>query len=378
MKKKILHVAQCNGGVSKYLKMFFKYSNKAEFENIFIGSKLYKDEEKKFIELVDKMYLIDMIRELSLGKDLKSIIAIRKLIKETNPDIIYAHSSKAGALVRIATRLSIRKIPCVYNPHGWSFNMKTSDKKRNMYYIIEKILSRFTNKIIAISEFEKISALNRNLCPHNKIDVIWNGIDMEQNVIEYDINSIKDEMNIPKNSYVIGMVGRISKQKAPDTFVKVAKKVKEKIPNAYFLIIGDGEDRNSIENMIKKEGLENCFKITGWVENTYKYISIFDVATLMSRWEGFGLVLAEYMIMRKPIVATRVDAIPNLIEDKVNGYLADVDNIDMIFQGIIKIKEDENFKNRIIKNSYYKVINKFNIKNTVKAHEILFKNLLNG
>ena len=78
-------------------------------------------------------------------------------------------------------------------------------------------------------------------------------------------------LNIPENAYLIGMVGRISRQKAPDVFIHVAAALKNILPDAYFMIVGDGEQRADIERLIRNEGLEGRIMITGWVDNPIAY-----------------------------------------------------------------------------------------------------------
>ncbi|WP_061309244.1 glycosyltransferase, partial [Clostridium botulinum] len=271
MKKRIMHITQANGGVARYLQMLFKYMDRNKYEQILIYPNEYDYEKKDFKNLVDNIEFIDIYREINLKKDIISIFKLYKLIKKYNPDLIYVHSSKAGALGRIAN--SITRKPIIYNPHGWAFNMNVSNKKKFIYKTVEKILAKRCDKIIAISEEEKNVAINNKICNLEKIQVIFNGIDID----EYE-NSIKNEtdyrekFNIPNNYKIIGMVGRISEGKAPDIFVKVACKIKEKIPNTFFIIVGDGEERESIENMIENLGLKKNFLITGWVEDTYRYI----------------------------------------------------------------------------------------------------------
>ena len=94
----------------------------------------------------------------------------------------------------------------------------------------------------------------------------------------YDLN--RSKLNIPVEAYVIGMVGRISYGKGPDLFVKAAALIKNKIPNAFFVIVGEGEERSSIENLLSEMGLKEDFLITGWVSNPMEYIQLFDQAML--------------------------------------------------------------------------------------------------
>ena len=290
------------------------------------------------------------------------------MIRKYNPDIIYAHSSKAGALARI-TNIFQRKF-LIYNPHGWAFNMGVSSVKKIMYIYIEKILSLFCNRIIAISEWEKKSALEYNICDEKKIILIPNGIDVE----EYE-NRIKNDLQlyIPNNSIVIGMVGRISKQKSPEIFVKSAYEIKKVIPNSYFIIVGDGEDRENIEKEIENLGMQECIFITGWVSNIYDYIDRFDIAMLLSKWEGFGLALVEYMISGKPIIANNVDAIPEIIEDKKTGLIVNKNNIEEIVDATVKLVNDQEFRKFLIKNSKNKVYEKYDVRRVVKNHTDLYE-----
>lgn len=127
-KIKILHVAQAAGGVDRYIRMLLKYLDKEKFENILVCSQDFNRED--YDGLVDSFEQIEMNRAIGVS-DLNSIKEVRRLIKKYNPDIVYAHSSKAGAIARVAD-IGLKN-HCVYNPHGWAFNMRCSDKKRAMY-----------------------------------------------------------------------------------------------------------------------------------------------------------------------------------------------------------------------------------------------------
>lgn len=226
-KIRILHVAQAAGGVDRYIRMLLKYLDKEKFENILICSQDFHEEDYR--GLVDSFEQVEMTRAIG-GSDLKAIKGVRALIKKYNPDIVYAHSSKAGAITRVAD-IGLKN-HCVYNPHGWAFNMRCSAKKKAMYTAIEKAAVPFCDKIICISDAEKQSALDKKICREDKLQVIFNGVDIEayENGV-HDAVKRKD-LNIPEDAFVVGMVGRMSPQKAPDVFVKMAKKVKDVLCNS--------------------------------------------------------------------------------------------------------------------------------------------------
>lgn len=275
-KIRILHVAQAAGGVDRYIRMLLKYLDKEKFENILICSQDFHEEDYR--GLVDSFEQVEMTRAIG-GSDLKAIKGVRALIKKYNPDIVYAHSSKAGAITRVAD-IGLKN-HCVYNPHGWAFNMRCSAKKKAMYTAIEKAAVPFCDKIICISDAEKQSALDKKICREDKLQVIFNGVDIEayENGV-HDAVKRKD-LNIPEDAFVVGMVGRMSPQKAPDVFVKMAKKVKDVVSNAHFIIVGNGNQESEIRKYAEENGFSDSLHITGWVDNPMSYVELFDVACLL-------------------------------------------------------------------------------------------------
>lgn len=140
-------------------------------------------------------------------------------------------------------------------------------------------------------------------------------------------------------------------------------------------MVGDGELRDQVEEMIHKFDLGSSFLITGWVDNPTAYMKIMDIGMLLSRWEGFGLVLPEYMACGVPIVATNVDAIPNIIKDGVNGMLINKDSFVGVQKVCTGLKNDTELKDRIIASAKSMVRNKFGAKRVAKESIGLYKDL---
>ena len=347
MTKTILHIVEAPGGVERYLvTLLTKMKKYPEFEHVLLCSTSF--DKEKFRSLVKSVTVIpDMHNAISVSHDIKAILQVRKAIKCYKPDIVYCHSSKAGAIGRMAN-VGIRN-KLIYNAHGWSFNMKgASGKKTKFYEAVEKLLALMTNKVVCISEYEKKSALEHKICKDDKLVVINNGIDFEEFKTLHPKR--RSELGIPEDAFVVGTIGRLTKQKAPDVFVKMAQIVKERIPNAFFVMvgddIGDGHFRGETKEWIQTAGLEDSFLITGWVDDPLDYEGLFDVGVLLSRWEGFGLVLPEYMYMGKPIVATNTDAIPYVVGDA--GLLVDIDDYKAASDSVIRLYEDKELRSQVI------------------------------
>ena len=370
-KIRVLHVAEAAGGVERYLETLFKYS-KDKVENILVCSQNYDYE--KFKRLADRVIVLKMAHDIQPSSDIKVERTLRRIIKQLKPDIVYAHSSKAGAFARIADLGLNNKV--IYNPHGWAFNMQQSAKKQEMYKWVERLSAHFCDKIVCISDAEKESALREKICKLSKLQVIYNGIDLEE--IEKTAPMSRSQLGIPEDAFVVGMVGRLSKQKAPDTFVKAAKLIKEKIPNAFFLMVGNGELRDQVEELINRYDLGASFLITGWVDNPTAYMKIMDVGMLLSRWEGFGLVLPEYMVCGVPIVATNVDAIPNIIKDGRNGLVVEKDNSVRACNEVVKLNSNISLKESLIQNAMIDVKEKYDSKRVAQETEDLYIKLISS
>lgn len=368
-KIKILHVSQAAGGVDRYIRMLLKYLDKDKFENVLVCSQDFNKED--YIGLVDFFEQIQMTRAIGLN-DFKSIRVVRRLIKKYNPDVVYAHSSKAGAIARVAD-IGIKNY-CVYNPHGWAFNMHCSNKKRMMYMVIEKMAALFCDKIICISEAERQSALDKKICNEKKLQVIFNGVDIDAYESKEHRGANRSDLSIPEDAFVVGMVGRINPQKAPDVFVKMAKLIKDKILNAHFIIVGNGNQEAEIKKYAEDNGFADSLHITGWVDDPMSYVELFNVACLLSRWEGFGLALPEYMMAGKPIVASRVDAIPNIIRSGENGLLVDVDDALSASEAALRIYQEKGLKDKLVAQGLEDVHNRFNARRVSEEHEKLIIN----
>ncbi|MDD4413223.1 MAG: glycosyltransferase family 4 protein [Oscillospiraceae bacterium] len=317
-----------------------------------------------------KVHIIEMVRKISIVRDARSICHLVRYIKSNDFDIIHTHSSKAGAIGRIAAFLC--RTPCIYTAHGWAFSMSAGKLKKMIYICIEKILALLCRRIVAISEFEHNIALQYRIAGSNKLKLISNGIDVNKFAIKPKKNLMKKLLGIKENVFVIGMVGRLAPQKDPLTFVKAAKIIADSGYAAYFILVGDGELRAEVEQKILDLGLSDQFLITGWVENVQDYTNIFDIGVLTSQWEGFGLVLAEYMANRVPVVASNVGGIPDVILDGETGKLVNPCDTLGFAAAIIDLLCNEDLKNKFITSGFERVNLLFSIQRVAQQHHELY------
>ena len=239
--------------------------------------------------------------------------------------------------------------------------------------LMEKCLSPLTDKIVCISEAEKVSAEREHIANDNKLELIPNGIDVE--AVKCAVPKRRMDFGIADDAFVVGMIGRISPQKAPDIFIKSAKLIHDNIKNSAFIIVGDGEEREEVECFARENDLNLI--ITGWTDEPYSYLKMFDVAVLLSRWEGFGLAVVEYMAAEKNVVATRTDAIPTLIDDGVDGLLVEVDNPEDVKEKVMWLYNHPNEAKAMRDKALQKVIKRYDISRVVDQHVEMFNKLVN-
>jgi glycogen(starch) synthase len=222
---------------------------------------------------------------------------------------------------------------------------------------IEKRCIRFADKIIAVSNFTKDQILKNYNVEPGKTSVIYNGIDLNtQSFSEEDVEATKKGF-VLDNKPVLLFVGRVDDpRKGLDMLIKALPKVLKK-GDVNLLVVGKG-DQTKARELAESIGVSNKIVFTGFVDDITlkKCYALCDVYVCPSRLEGFGLTLLDAMAAGKPIVATRVGAIPEVIRDKANGVLAEPDDENSlaraIYQALTTISDNDNFSCRILKDKF--------------------------
>ena len=160
------------------------------------------------------------------------------------------------------------------------------------------------------------------------------------------------------------------------TTIKAFNEIYKENKNVRLMYVGSGDLEKEVIKYAQENNLTHLVTITGWIEDTEKYIPAFDIAILPSKWEGFGLVLIEYMVCNKPIVASNVGGIADIIKDKENGLLTEKDNYKMLYENINKLYADNNLKERIIAKNKSRRSN-FDIQKIVQQNLQLFNEIIN-
>lgn len=305
--KNIVYVVESlGGGVFSYLKQLCNNLPKNFQVTVLYGvrNQTPRNLREQFNENIKLIEIKNFQRSVNPISDLKAYREVKKYIDEINPDIVHLNSSKAGAIGRMIKFIHCFKYKNVnfyYTPHGYAFLMSdTSKLKRNVYFMIEKILGCLNTKTIACGQGEYAYAKK-----------ISKNSTFVNNAV--DTNYIRSFMNAKSNSEnVVYTVGRINFQKNPGLFNKIALLN----PNTHFVWIGDGPEKDQLS--------AKNIEITGWLprNEVCKIVQSYKYFILCSRWEGLPVSLLEAMGAGKCCFVTNVSGNREVIDGN-NGLIFD-------------------------------------------------------
>ena len=352
-KKRILYIVEAmGGGVFTYIvDLANELVNKYD---MYIAYAVRKQTPKNYKDYFDKrIHLIEVKnfgRAINPTKDIAAFFEVKKIAAEVKPDVIHLHSSKAGAIGRVAFN---GKIPMFYTPHGYSFLMENCNPtKRRVFKLIESVCAKrnCTTISCSVGEHQETLKLTKNAAYVN------NGINMKE------LQEIVDQTEKVAHPFTVFTLGRICYQKNPTLFNTIA----ESLPDIRFVWIGDGELREEL----KSKNIE----ISGWVDRTtaIKYAVNADVFLLPSRWEGLPISLLESMYMRKVCVVSNVIGNRDVIHNGKNGFVCSG-----MEEFVKAIKEAQNGADGFTEWAYQDVLNMYNTKAMAKQYSEKYDKAIN-
>ena len=333
-------------------------------------------EEAKRMKDVEVFFIPDLIRPINPLKDLIALIKLFHFCRKKKIDIIHTHSSKAGILGRWAARFA--KVPVItHTIHGWGFYPKQNFLKRRLFIFLERITGKITDRLIAVSQANIETGIRNRIGRKEKYTLIRSGIKPSrfQNV-EVNIREKRKGLSLDPDTKVVIMIAPFKPQKAPLDFVEVANQVIKKRPKTQFLLIGDGELRPEIEELIKALNLEKKVILTGWRKDVPQILKVTDILVLTSRWEGLPRVFPEAMASELSIVATKVDGAPEAVEEGVNGFLIPVGDISGVAEKIITLLDNPEMAKEMGRKGKERVFPEFDIDLMVEKIDDLYQGLI--
>jgi glycosyltransferase involved in cell wall biosynthesis len=275
------------------------------------------------------------------GHDFAATMALRRVIRAFGgADVLHGHSSKAGALARLGRWSHARRV--VYTPHAWyTQNPELGSSSRRAYQFIERALATVTDRIISVSRDEAEHAVSLGI-GRRKLVLIENGIESwtpEQ--VAQKRGATRARLGIGADDVVVGFLGRLAPQKAPDVALRAFRQILDGRPATRVVLAGDGPEGARVRALISELGLGDRVALLP-VANGPDVIPAFDLFLMTSRYEGFPYVLLEALAAGCAIVTTRVGGVVDCVIDGENGTVVDEVEPEPIARAVLEIVDDPN------------------------------------
>lgn len=273
---------------------------------------------------LDLRVLPELRRSLHPLQDWKALRAIRRAIGEYSPDIVHTHSSKAGILGRLAAKQL--RLPAVHTIHGASFHFGQNPILHQAYRMAEKLAARWCDHFISVCDAMTEQYVSAGIAPKEKFTTIYSGMDVDRFLNpQRSPDEVRRELNLDPGDIVFGKVARLFHLKGHNYLIEAAAQVAAQIPQARFLLVGDGILTEHYQSRIRELGLENHFRFTGLVapDAVSDYLHAMDVVVHTSDWEGLPRVLPQALIAGKPVISFRIDGAPEVCLHGETGLLVD-------------------------------------------------------
>jgi glycosyltransferase involved in cell wall biosynthesis len=262
-------------------------------------------------------------RRLSPVDDARSLVFLTRFFRRFRPHIVHTHTAKAGAIGRLAARLT--GVPVVVHTyHGHVFHGYFSRPMTSLFLAVERSLARSTSRLLTVSESVKRELERYRIGRPGQVAVLPLGLDLDRFLAcEARGGEFRRELGLGDRSPLVGVVARLVPIKRHEDFIAASALVAARIPEAMFLIIGDGERRAELEALVRRQGLAERVRFLGWRQDLDRIYADLDAVVLTSANEGSPVSLIEAMAAARPVVATRVGGVPDLVEHGVSGLLGE-------------------------------------------------------
>ena len=301
---------------------------------------------------------------------------IVRLLRRERPLILHTHTSKAGLLGRLAARLT--GVPIVVHTfHGLVLKGHYGPLKTNVVRTVERWLARFSDRLIAVGDEDKKDLLAYRIAPTHKIDVIPLGLELNHFIDSRKRRGVlHHELGLDSANKLIGIVGRIAPIKNHRLFFDAMTRVLAAHATAHVVVAGDGDLRPEMERYVREIGIANSVSFLGWRHDLPQVYTDLDVVVISSNNEGTPVSAIEAMAAGRPVVATRVGSLPDVISDGETGYLVAPGNVEQLASAIERVLRDDETTDCLRRNARESVRHRFAVERLAADIDLLYRGLL--
>jgi glycosyltransferase involved in cell wall biosynthesis len=316
-----------------------------------------------------------LTRELRPLQDLRAFLALWSVVRREKPHLIHAHSSKAGFLARVVGFLC--RVPAVlYTPHGFAFNQATG-VQRWLYLWLERLSAPFADRIICVSQSERQIALRDRVAPPEKLVVIRNGVD-----VPVDPNAgrgvLRAILGVGEEVRIVAMVSRLRRPKQPEDLVQAAAVLsRRELPGSFrCVIVGSGPLERRVRELTRDLGLEGEVVLLGERSDVPVLMADVDAFVLATASEGMPYTILEAMAAGKPVVASRVPGVTDLVLEGDTGYFYTPGDPCDLADRLTPLLHDEDLRRRLGERGRRRVEDDFPSRRMVGEIQDLYRRVL--
>jgi glycosyltransferase involved in cell wall biosynthesis len=312
MPVRVLHIISGidRGGAEKHLRFLLNNIDRKRFLPSLVYLKGKGEMEDDFRSLGVEVANIGLKSNL----DIPGFLRLKRLIRRGKFDIVHTHLFHADVYGVLAAHIA--GVPVI-------ISSKHNDDRfwvRRIYFPIVRLISRLCTKTIAISDSVRDYFINAGLCQPSRIRTIRYGFELKKKTVSHK-DTLHRKLGFKKQDFILGTIGRLTAQKGTEYLIKAFRNIVDLHPHCRLVIVGRGELEVGLKNLSVSLGLEKRVFFAGFHEDIGPWMDLFDVFIFPSLWEGFGMVLLEAMEYHKPVIASSVSAIPEIVVHQKTGLL---------------------------------------------------------
>jgi glycosyltransferase involved in cell wall biosynthesis len=328
---------------------------------------------------VPVLRLGEMRRDISPLRDARAVSHLVRLIKETRPHILHTHMAKAGAVGRLAALASGEARPpvVVHTFHGHVLRHYFDPVRNGAFRLLERWLARTTTALVAVSPEVRDELVELRVGPPDKFVVVRLGIELAERVGGDGVRAEQRRMlGISPDRFVVGWIGRMTAVKRTDDVLRAFRRLRESGVDACLCLVGDGPDRPALERRAKALGIMRDTVFLGFQNDVAPFYAAFDALLLPSVSEGTPVSAIEALAAGKPVVATRVGGVPDVVRDGEDGLLAEAGAIDDLAEALGRLARDPALRERMGAAGRERVVARYGVGRLVDEMDSLYRSLL--
>jgi glycosyltransferase involved in cell wall biosynthesis len=317
-----------------------------------------------------QIHCLRMVNKEGVIGWLSSIITLFRLfsyLRKLRPTIVHSFLFRANILARIAGYLT--GVPIIIS------SIRVMGGEKEFFHFLERMTSFVVDRYVTVSESVKGYIIQKSKIPVEKVSVIYNGVNIK-NCDSLQVQNVKLSFSREAGNIILMTVGRLHKQKGHYYLIHAISKVKKEVLKIRLLIIGEGEEEKNLKNLVKSLDLTDQIIFTGLKYDVENILPIAELFILPSLWEGMPNAVLEAMATGKPVVATEVGGIPELVIHGETGLLVPPKDSDALASAIIDLLQDKLKAKKMGEVGRIRVEEHFNISKTVEKTESLYQELL--